>query len=91
MSSLQCILHSNRELPALVSVLSIAAAFWQGQAAHDRGLRLHHGRNRGPKHAKQGSAVLELGGTSHLSAGSAATSATSSAATSSGQKAMVQP
>ena len=69
-----------------VSVLSIAAAFWQGQAAHERGLRLHHGRNRGPNHATQGSAVLELGGTSHLSVGSASTSATSSVATSSGQK-----
>jgi len=65
-----------------VSVFSLVAAFSQGQALHDRGLKMHHGRNSDPKHANQESAVLELGGTSRLSADSTATFATSNAAAS---------
>jgi len=65
-----------------VYVFYLAAIFWQGQASHDRGLKLHSRRNSGPKHANQESAVIELGGTSRLSAGSTATSATSAVAAS---------
>jgi len=65
-----------------VSILSLAAAFWQGQAWHDRGLELHDSHRSDPRNANQGSAVLELGGASSVSIGSSATSATSNAAAS---------
>jgi len=65
-----------------VFVFSLAAAFVQVQAWHDRGLELHDGRHSDARYANQGTAVLELGGASNLDIGSKGTAATNSAAAS---------